>query len=55
MNAFNFAIIVLLLVFAGFLAGTEASLNSISRIAVEELISTKTRKCLAVKSYFKSK
>ncbi len=43
MNAFNFAIIVLLLVFAGFLAGTEASLNSISRIAVEELISTKKR------------
>ena len=38
MNAFNFAIIVLLLAFAGFLAGTEASLNSISRIAVEELV-----------------
>ncbi len=43
MNAFNFAIIVLLLGFAGFLAGTEASLNSISRIAVEELVSSKKR------------
>ena len=43
MNAFNFAIIVLLLAFAGFLAGTEASLNSISRIAVEELVSSKKR------------
>ena len=44
MNALNFAIIVMLLGFAGFLAGTEASLNSISRIAVEELISSKTNK-----------
>ena len=43
MNALNFAIIVLLLAFAGFLAGTEASLNSISRIAVEELVSSKKR------------
>ena len=43
MNAFNFAIIVLLLGFAGFLAGTEASLNSISRIAVEELVNSKKR------------
>lgn len=43
MNAFNLAIIVLLLGFAGFLAGTEASLNSISRIAVEELVSSKKR------------
>ena len=43
MNAFNFVIIVLLLGFAGFLAGTEASLNSISRIAVEELVNSKKR------------
>lgn len=43
MSLSNFIIIILLLIFAGFLAGTESSLNSISRIAVEDLISSKKR------------
>jgi CBS domain containing-hemolysin-like protein len=37
MSPFNLILVILLLLFAGFLAGSEAAINSVSRVYVEEL------------------
>ena len=43
MNAWSIVVVVTLLVFAGFLAGSESALNSISRVLVDDLVMRKPK------------